>query len=97
MTEVEARKKAPPEKPYAIRLRTKIILSFWAVILLLGLPTWLKTTEIYRASLPLDRMLALSEGAVSRSKSPLKVSLTSLATSTRTFTASLAHTLPIVL
>ena len=64
MTTVEARKKAPPETSESINLRTKIIVSFWVVILFFGLPTWLKTTEIYRASLPLENMLALSEGEV---------------------------------
>jgi GPI-anchor transamidase subunit S len=64
MTTVEAHKKAPPETPESINLRSKIVLSFWAVILLLGLPTWLKTTQIYRASLPLQDMLALSAGEV---------------------------------
>lgn len=62
MAEVEARKKAPPETAEAVSLRMKVVFSFWAVILLLGLPTWLKTTEIYRASLPLDEMSAWSEG-----------------------------------
>lgn len=64
MVAVEVRKKAPPEKPEAVSLRTKIVLSFWAVILLLGLPTWYKTTEIYRANLPLQQMIGLSEGEV---------------------------------
>jgi hypothetical protein len=64
MAVVEARKRAPPEKPEARNLRTKIVLSFWAVVLLLGLPTWLKTTQIYRADLPLESMFALSDGQV---------------------------------
>lgn len=64
MTTVEARKKAPAEKPEAISLRSKIVISFWVVILCLGLPTWLKTTEIYRASLPLEEMSAVIEGQV---------------------------------
>lgn len=69
MVAVESRKKAPPEKPEYISLRTKIVVSFWAVILLLGLPTWFKTTEIYRASLPLEQMIGLSEGEVQQWKS----------------------------
>ena len=64
MAATEARKKAPPETAEYANLRTKIVISFWAVILLLGLPTWYKTTEIYRASLPLERMIGLSEGEV---------------------------------
>ncbi|KAL1957579.1 hypothetical protein VTO42DRAFT_5690 [Malbranchea cinnamomea] len=46
----------PPEKPEEIRTRSLIILSFWAVIIFLGLPMWWKTTSIYRAHLPLDDM-----------------------------------------
>jgi GPI-anchor transamidase subunit S len=63
-TSSSARKEPPPEKPDAIWLRTKIILSFWAVILLFGLPVWWKTTSIYRARLPLQEMLDWSEGKV---------------------------------
>lgn len=59
-----ATKQPPPEKPEAISLRTKIILSFWAVILFLGLPTWWQTTSIYRASLPLQDMVNWAEGTV---------------------------------
>lgn len=57
-------KQPPSEKPEAISLRTKIILSFWAVIVLLGLPTWWQTTSIYRADLPLQNMLDRAEGLV---------------------------------
>ena len=64
MAATEARKKAPPETAEYANLRTKIVISFWAVILLLGLPTWYKTTEIYRASLPLEQMIGLSDGEV---------------------------------
>jgi hypothetical protein len=66
MATKEARTKAmaPPEKPEYADLRSKVVISFWAVILLLGLPTWYKTTEIYRASLPLEQMIGLSEGEV---------------------------------
>ena len=61
-----APKQPPPEKPEAIRLRTKVVFSFWAVILLLGLPTWWRTTSIYRAELPLQEMLNWAEGSVRR-------------------------------
>lgn len=63
---VAAAKQPPPEKPEAIRLRTKVVFSFWAVILLLGLPTWWKTTSIYRAELPLQEMINWAEGSVRR-------------------------------
>ena len=42
----------------------RVVLSFWAVILFLGLPMWWKTTSIYRAKLPIERMLAWSEGSL---------------------------------
>jgi phosphatidylinositol glycan class S len=40
-----------------------VIFSFWGVILLLGLPMWWQTTSIYRAKLPIERMLAWSQGS----------------------------------
>jgi hypothetical protein len=42
----------------------RVILSFWAVILFFGLPMWWQTTSIYRAKLPIERMLAWSEGSL---------------------------------
>jgi phosphatidylinositol glycan class S len=55
----------PAEKKDAVWTRTKVILSFWAVIIFLGLPVWWKTTSIYRASLPLGEMMSWAEGRVS--------------------------------
>jgi len=69
---VPVSKQPPPEKPEAINLRTKIIFSFWAVILFLGLPTWWQTTSIYRATLPLEDMLNWVDGTVG---SPLVLKL----------------------
>ena len=57
-------KKPPPETPEGIRLRTLVIVSFWAVAVLLGLPTWLWTTSIHRARLPLREMLDWADGKV---------------------------------
>ncbi len=59
-----AKKQPPAEKAEAVWLRTRVILSFWAVIVLLGLPMWWHTTSIYRARLPIQEMLDWSEGAV---------------------------------
>lgn len=59
-----AKKQPPPETPEAVRLRTMVILSFWAVIVFLGLPVWWQTTSIYRARLPIQEMLDWSEGTV---------------------------------
>jgi hypothetical protein len=54
----------PPEKPSEVRQRSYVVLSFWLVVLLLGLPIWWKTTAIYRADLPLDSMLKWADGKV---------------------------------
>jgi Phosphatidylinositol-glycan biosynthesis class S protein len=59
-----AKKQPPPETAEAIWLRSKIILSFWAVIVFLGLPVWWQTTSIYRARLPIQEMLDSGEGRV---------------------------------
>lgn len=60
-----ARKQPPPESPeHAIR-RIYIILSFWAVVIFLGLPIWWRTTTIYRAKLPLQEMMEWADGKVS--------------------------------
>jgi len=58
------RREPPPEKPEQTRMRNLVMLSFWAIIILLGLPVWWKTTAIYRASLPLDEMMDWAEGRV---------------------------------
>jgi hypothetical protein len=61
----EARKEPPPEKPEQIRMRSFVLLSFWAIVIFLGLPIWWKTTTIYRANLPLDQMMDWADGRVS--------------------------------
>ncbi len=57
-------KKPPPESSESIRVRGLVIFSFWAVVILLGLPVWLWTTSIHRASLPLQEMLDWADGKV---------------------------------
>ena len=58
----KAKKEPPPEKPEQIRMRSFVLLSFWAIIIFLGLPLWWRTTTIYRANLPLDQMMDWAEG-----------------------------------
>ena len=58
------KKEPPPESPESIRLRSFVILSFWAIIIILGLPIWWRTTTIYRARLPLDQMMDWADGRV---------------------------------
>ncbi|KAL1835945.1 hypothetical protein VTJ49DRAFT_5845 [Mycothermus thermophilus] len=69
------RKEPPPEKPSDVRRRSHIILSFWLIVLFLGLPIWWKTTTIYRADLPLQEMLDWSDGKACRPVFPLRISI----------------------
>lgn len=62
---IPKKKGPPPEKPRSIRIRLYVIVSFWAIVLLLGLPIWWWTTAIYRADLPLDVMMDWADGRVS--------------------------------
>ncbi|KAI9847432.1 MAG: GPI transamidase component [Thelocarpon superellum] len=70
-----APKRPPPETAGEIRTRTLIILSFWAVVVFLGLPTWWKTTTIYRAKLPLSEMMDWADGRACRPVFPLQISV----------------------
>lgn len=58
-------KAPPPESPAETTRRSYIILSFWVIVLFLGLPIWWRTTTIYRANLPIDDMLQWADGKVS--------------------------------
>ncbi|KIW12412.1 hypothetical protein PV08_09689 [Exophiala spinifera] len=70
---VPAKREPPPEKPEAVSLRTKIVFSFWAVIILLGVPTWWQTTSIYRANLPLQEMVDWADGLNTPTSIPLHI------------------------
>jgi phosphatidylinositol glycan class S len=61
---IRSQKLPPPESTESIWLRRTVILSFWAVVIFLGLPIWLKTTAVYRAELPLQHMTDWAEGKV---------------------------------
>lgn len=54
----------PPESMENIRTRSQVILSFWAIVIFLGLPIWWWTTSIHRARLPLRDMLEWADGKV---------------------------------
>lgn len=58
-------KQPPPESIASIRNRQLVVLSFWLIVLLLGLPIWWSTTSVYRADLPYQQMTDWSEGRVS--------------------------------
>lgn len=70
-----SKKLPPPEKPSDVRRRSHVILSFWLIVLLLGLPIWWKTTTIYRADLPLEDMLEWADGKACRPVFPLRISI----------------------
>ena len=61
---VVTRKLPPPELSASIHIRSLVIISFWVVVIFLGLPTWWWTTSIYRARLPLQEMLEWADGKV---------------------------------
>ncbi|ERT01342.1 hypothetical protein HMPREF1624_02586 [Sporothrix schenckii ATCC 58251] len=69
------KKQPPPEKPSDIRRRGAVILSFWLIVALLGLPIWWYTTTIYRANLPLDDMMEWADGKACRPVFPLRISI----------------------
>jgi GPI-anchor transamidase subunit S len=54
----------PAETRDSLWLRRSVILSFWLVVVALGLPVWWKTTAIYRADLPLQGMTDWADGKV---------------------------------
>ncbi len=58
-------KQPPPESNEGIRVRQSVILSFWAIVIIFGIPIWLWTTSIHRARLPLQEMADWAEGRVS--------------------------------
>lgn len=64
ITTTSGRKQPPPEKPSDARRRSTVILSFWLIVLCLGLPIWWNTTAIPRANLPLDEMMDWADGKV---------------------------------
>ncbi|KAF9699193.1 hypothetical protein EKO04_003153 [Ascochyta lentis] len=74
-TPAQAPTSPPPESKEGQWLRRAAILSFWAVVVLLGLPVWWKTTAIYRAELPLQDMTAWAEGKVCKPVFPLRIAV----------------------
>ncbi|KAM0802702.1 putative GPI transamidase component PIG-S [Usnea florida] len=70
-----AQKQPPPESPQSIKTRGLVILSFWVLVIVPGLPVWLWTTSIYRASLPLQDMLDWADGKACKPTFPLQIAI----------------------
>ncbi|KAF2840475.1 hypothetical protein M501DRAFT_991468 [Patellaria atrata CBS 101060] len=66
-------KQPPPESNETLWTRRLVILSFWAVVICLGIPIWWKTTTVYRAVLPLQAMMDWSDGKICRPVFPLQI------------------------
>ncbi|KAJ4373959.1 GPI transamidase component [Neocucurbitaria cava] len=72
---VRSARQPPPETKEGLWLRRLAILSFWVVVVFLGLPVWLKTTAIYRAELPLQDMAGWAEGKACKPGFPLRIAV----------------------
>ncbi|KAH9822943.1 putative gpi transamidase component pig-s protein [Teratosphaeria destructans] len=81
----------PPESPGSEWKRRCIILGFWAVVIVLGLPHWIWTTSIHRSNLPLETMDEWTEGKTCQMQYPLRISL-SIPTSSHEAVDVLART-----
>lgn len=57
-------KQPPPESLKDVWTRHYVVLSFWLMVLLLGVPYWWRTTTVYRSELPLQAMNDWAEGRV---------------------------------
>jgi phosphatidylinositol glycan class S len=68
-------KEPPPQSQDGIRTSQLVILSFWAIVIFLGLPIWWKTTSIYRANLPLKAMTDLGNGKICKPTFPLRIAV----------------------
>ncbi|RPA74783.1 hypothetical protein BJ508DRAFT_418441 [Ascobolus immersus RN42] len=73
-----AQKQPPPEDLPSIKRRINVLLSFWVVVIFLGIPLWWVTTSIYRAPLPITEMQNWAEGRACRVEFPLLVEVESL-------------------
>ncbi|KAL8948835.1 MAG: hypothetical protein Q9222_005008 [Ikaeria aurantiellina] len=66
-------KRPPPESIEGIRVRQLVILSFWVIVIFLGLPIWWWTTSTYRARLPLQEMKDWANGRTCKPTFPLQI------------------------
>ncbi|KAF2148788.1 beta-lactamase/transpeptidase-like protein [Myriangium duriaei CBS 260.36] len=74
---VSGTKQPPPETSYSIASRRYILLALWSTIVLLGLPIWIWTTTVHRATLPLDSMNEWAGGQACQLEFPIHVSIDS--------------------
>ncbi|KAI1146031.1 phosphatidylinositol-glycan biosynthesis class S protein [Nemania diffusa] len=65
----------PPEQQSHVFRRSLIIVSFWVLVVCLGIPIWWKTTTIYRANLPLSQMMNWADGKACSPVFPIRVAV----------------------
>lgn len=75
ITAVKAKKQPPLEKASQRWLRNVVVLSFWGLIAIIGLPMWLKTTSTYRVELPEQEMEQWAAGLKCNLNAPLIYSI----------------------
>ncbi|KAJ1324487.1 GPI-anchor transamidase subunit S [Microdochium nivale] len=82
----------PPEKQSDILRRSSVILSFWFIVLCLGLPIWWHTTAIHKAPLPLAKMVEWADGLACPPQYPLYVQFEASNLEPTHYTKLLEHT-----
>ncbi|EME87502.1 uncharacterized protein MYCFIDRAFT_97278, partial [Pseudocercospora fijiensis CIRAD86] len=83
---------APEESSSSIWTRRIIIMAFWAVVVMLGLPLWTWTTSIHRSSLPLEAMNSWAEGKACTPHYPLQIHLRAPALNSQEAAVLAGHT-----
>ncbi|KAL9061106.1 MAG: hypothetical protein Q9162_000251 [Coniocarpon cinnabarinum] len=68
---VTATKKPPSESRESVNVRRSVLVSFWLLVLCVGVPFWWQTTTVYRANLPYSTMDAWASGSACQYTIPL--------------------------
>ncbi|GAM89358.1 hypothetical protein ANO11243_073950 [Dothideomycetidae sp. 11243] len=72
-----AKKQPPPEPSDSVASRRYILFALWSTVVFLGLPVWIWTTTVHRATLPIDSMKTWAEGQACQLEFPLHVAIDS--------------------
>lgn len=74
---VSGTKQPPPEPPFDIAARRLILFALWSVVVFIGVPVWIATTTVHRATLPLNSMNQWADGHACQLEFPLHVAIES--------------------